>query len=80
VKPSETILIALLVIAAFLLSDFLVEQFTVIGAVQRLILRIGFLAQFFAVIYVLFTTRDNARRIRELEKQSGGGDDAADQE
>jgi len=57
-----------------------VEQFNIIGALPRLMLRIGFLAQFFAVIYAFFTTRDNARRIRKMEKQTEVGDDADDRE
>ena len=67
-KPGELILIAILVLVSFILSDTIVDAVAATGAVERLFLRVGFLGQYFALIYLVFESRDNARRLREMER------------
>ena len=71
-KPIEIILISVLVIISFLMADFLVNQLEVEGAFLRFVIRVGFQAQFFILIYLFFEARDNSRRLRELEEHSSG--------
>ena len=71
-KPIEIILISVLVIISFLMADFLVNRLEVEGAFLRFVIRVGFQAQFFILIYLFFEARDNSRRLRELEKHSSG--------
>lgn len=66
-KPSEIILISLLVIVGFLMADFLVNRLVLQGAFQRFVLRVGLQVQFYALIYFFFETRECSRRANELE-------------
>ena len=68
-RSEEIILIALLVIGSFLIAEFIVNHFIFIGALQRFIMRVGFQAQFFVLIYLFFDSRDNSRRVRLLERR-----------
>ncbi len=54
------------------MADFLVNQLEVEGAFLRFVIRVGFQAQFFILIYLFFEARDNSRRFRELEEHSSG--------
>ena len=68
-KPGEIILITLLVITGFLMADFLVDHLMLQGVFQRFVMRIGFQAQFFILIYLFFDLRDNSRRLQRLERR-----------
>ena len=78
-KPGEIITITLLVVAGFLMANLLVEHMEPMGPLNRLILRIGLQVNFFIVIYLFFQSRDNSRKISELNKEPGecGGEDDA---
>ena len=66
-NPGEIILITLLVITGFIVADSLVNTIIMFGALQRFVTRIGFLAQYIALIYLIFESRDISRRVRWLE-------------
>lgn len=72
VKLSETVLTAILVIAGFVLSDFIVEQLYIEGALPRFFVRVGFQAQFITLIYLFFESRDLQRRLKKLESDDIG--------
>ena len=67
-RPGEIILITLLVIVGFVMTEFIINHLIFTGALQRFIMRIGFQIQFFVLIYLFFNSRDNSRRVRVLEK------------
>ncbi len=67
-KSSEIISITLLVIAGFMMTEFIVNHLHVEGILRRFIIRIVFQAQFFALIYLFFDHLDISRRLRTLEK------------
>jgi len=66
-KSSEIISITLLVIAGFMMTEFIVNHLQVEGIFRRFIIRIGFQAQFYALIYLFFDHLDSSRRLRILE-------------
>jgi len=66
-KSSEIISITLLVIAGFMMTEFIVDHLQVEGIFRRFVIRIGFQAQFFALIYLFFDYLDSSRRLRTLE-------------
>ena len=66
-KSSEIISITLLVIAGFMMTEFIVNHLQIEGIFRRLIIRIGFQAQFYALIYLFFDHLDSSRRLRTLE-------------
>jgi hypothetical protein len=69
VKSKEIIIITLLVFVGFLIADYLVDNFMIHGADQRFIIRLGFQASFFILIYLFFDSRDNSQRLRKLERR-----------
>ncbi len=68
-RKSETIVAALLVIAGFMFSDYIIEQLYIEGALVRLCIRAGMQLQFIALIYLFFSSRDSERRLRQLESE-----------
>lgn len=60
---------ALLVIAGFMLSDYIIDQLYIEGALVRLCIRAGMQLQFIALIYLFFSSRDSERRLRQLESE-----------
>ena len=68
-KSGEIIIITLLVVAGFLMADLLVDKIILQSADQRFLMRIGFQAQFYVIIYLFFDLRDSSRRLRVLERR-----------
>ena len=66
-RTREILLITLLFILSFMVTEIIVSYFISIGALKRFILRIAFLVQYSMLIYLLFDSRDNVRRLQQLE-------------
>lgn len=65
-RTREIFLITLLFILSFMVTEIIVSYFISIGALKRFILRIAFLVQYSVLIYFLFDSRDNVRRLQRL--------------
>lgn len=65
-RTREIFLITLLFILSFMVTEIIVSYFISIGALKRFILRIAFLVQYSVLIYLLFDSRDNVRRLQRL--------------
>ena len=50
-----------------MVTEIIVSYFISIGALKRFILRIAFLVQYSMLIYLLFDSRDNVRRLQQRE-------------
>lgn len=68
-KSSEIISITLLFIAGFMMTEFIVSHLQLEGILRRFVIRIGFQAHFFALIYLFFDHLDSSRRLRTLENK-----------
>lgn len=66
-KTVEIILILVIFIVGFVLADYLASQVMAPGMAVRLVVRLVFLCQIIALIYLVFDSRDSARRIEHLE-------------
>jgi len=67
VRAREIFLIALLFTLSFMVTEIIVSYFISIGAMKRFILRIAFLVQYSILIYLLFDSQDNVKRLQRLE-------------
>jgi len=67
VRTREIFLITLLFTLSFMVTEIIVSYFISIGVLKRFILRIAFLVQYSVLIYLLFDSRDNVKRLQRLE-------------
>lgn len=68
VKAREILLITLLVVVGFVMSDVIAQRLALYSSLQRFGMRLGFMLLFMAVIYLFFDSRDTSRRLRRLER------------
>jgi len=74
-KPTEIFIVTLLVILGFVVANFFIDHLYVRGVFERFALRVVFQAQFLALIYLFFESRDISRRLKTLESRMDGAGD-----
>ena len=67
VKVKEIVLIGALFFAGFIVSEFIIEHMVFENPFQRFFARVILQAQFYLILYLLFTVWDTQKRIRWME-------------
>ena len=66
-KAKEIVLIGALFFAGFIVSEFIIEHMVFDNPFQRFLARLILQAQFYLVLYLLFTMWDTQKRLRWME-------------
>ena len=67
-ETREILLLILLFLCCFFITEFLVDHLLLDNPFQRFIARVGFQILFYGFVYLLFDSRDISRRIKKMEK------------
>lgn len=64
------LLLVILFVPGFMMTELIVSHFEFIGAFKRFILRLVFLIQYSLIIYLLFEHIGNAKKSNQCEKNA----------
>ena len=67
-NTGEILLMSLLFLTGFMVTELIVSHFIYIGALKRFILRIMLLVQYSLLIYYIFDSREKAKKNNWFEK------------
>ena len=66
-KAKQIVLIVALFFAGFIVTEFIIEHMVFENPFQRFLARVILQAQFYLILYLLFTVWDTQKRIRWME-------------